>query len=111
MVGGAVTKSKMNELERQLSADEVIAELKNILARAGADNASREKAAYEIVGFIVSHRLTRVDIFTQIYDLAAELEIGAEYIMRFDEKWQVLLDLIKNFDPEIAKKYARTHVS
>jgi hypothetical protein len=101
----------MDEREKQLTADEVIAELKLILAKVGTDNASREKTVYEMVGFMSAHRLSRVDIFTQIYDLASELEIGADYIMRFEEKWAVLVDLIENFDPEKAKKYARTHVS
>ncbi|MBI5742796.1 MAG: hypothetical protein HZA25_03080 [Candidatus Niyogibacteria bacterium] len=101
----------MDERAKQLTADEVVAELKLILAKAGADNVSREKTVYEMVGFMTAHRLSRVDIFTQIYDLASELEIGAEYIMRFDEKWVVLVDLILNFDPEKARKYARTHVS
>ena len=101
----------MDEQGKQLTADEVTAELKKILTKAGADNASREKTVYDMVGVMSAGRLSRVDIFTQIYDLASELEIGADYIMRFDEKWQVLVDLIVNFDPEKAKKYARTHVS
>ena len=101
----------MDEQEKQLTADEVVAELKLILAKAGADNASREKTVYEMVGFMSAHRLSRVDIFTQIYDLASELAIGADYIMRFEDKWRGLVDLIEHFDPERAKKYARTHIS
>ena len=103
--------SNKNMESKQLTAEEVIAELKNILGKAGDDNASLEKVAYEIVGFMASRRLNRVDIFMQIFDLASELELGADYIARFDEKWQTLCGFIENFDPEIAKKYARTHVS
>jgi hypothetical protein len=100
----------MHHANSYLSAEEAIGEIKKILKKE-TGGVSPEKIAYEVVGFMASHKLNNSDLFMQIFDLAAELELGRDVAVNFDNKWVLFKDVVNNFDIDAAAVYARTHQS